>query len=90
MMKKSRVEGDKVPESKVVGASSLALLSGFGLAVGNNGDIAGLGALPEWAQFIVLTIGPPILTFIGGFVSPHTDMVSHESGPAVTDTGNII
>ena len=64
----------KTVEVKVKGAvwgtlgASLALALLNGLAANN----ALLSGLPAWAQFIILTVLPPLIAFLSGYVTPST------------------
>lgn len=57
-------------EIKVVVASLITLLAGCVVALLNavQADSSILGALPPAAQFVVLAIIPPVLSFAGGYV----------------------
>jgi hypothetical protein len=68
-------QSDAPVEKKVWSASALALLAAVVVAilnavVANNTLLAGL---PPVVQALLLVIIPPILTFLGGYVAPHTN-----------------
>ena len=57
-------------EVKVVAASAGALVVGVVLAlvIGLQENPAVIAGLPPWAQFIVITILPPVAAWLGGFM----------------------
>lgn len=61
-------------EIKVIFAAILALLASMTLAILNavNANPALLGGLPTWAQFLIITVIPPVLTFLGGYLKSST------------------
>ncbi len=61
-------------ETKVQAATSLTLLASMAVSVLNavTNDSHLLGSLPPLAQFVILTCAPTLLTFLGGYVSPHS------------------
>lgn len=70
---RGRVPSEPI-ETKVIASSLLALAAAATVAVLNAAvaDSALLGALPAWAQFIIVTIVPPIATAVAGYWTPHT------------------
>jgi len=61
-------------EVKVLAASIGSLLASLAVAVLNAAlaDSHLLGALPAWLQFVLITIGPVLVTFLTGFVKGST------------------
>lgn len=61
-------------EAKVKASTWSALAAGMVLAVVNAvQDQPGiLGPLPEWAQFLILAVLPPLAVFLAGYAAPHT------------------
>jgi hypothetical protein len=61
-------------EVKVKGASVGALVAGAVIAVFNavttNSSV--LGGLPSWLQFLILTLAPTVVAWLGGYVTPST------------------
>lgn len=61
-------------EAKVKAASIVTLLASAAIALLNAlvGDSQLLGGLPPWLQFLVVTVVPPLLTFLAGWLARHT------------------
>jgi hypothetical protein len=61
-------------EAKVIIGTLVTTAAGFGGALLNAfvGNTALLGALPGWAQFLVITLAPGIAAFLAGYAAPHT------------------
>lgn len=59
-------------EIKVIFAAVLTLLASVTLAILNavNANPALLGGLPAWLQFLIITVVPPVLAFLGGYLKP--------------------
>jgi len=73
-------------EVKVTAASIGALGAGIGIALLNGlvGNSQLLGGLPPWAQFVVVTVAPPIVAFLAGYnKASQTSSVSDEHNGAV-------
>lgn len=73
-------------ETKVQATSLVTFGASLGIAVLNAvaNNSAMLGHLPPLAQFLILTVAPPTLTFLAGYVSPSTprpDLYTY-AGPA--------
>jgi CHASE2 domain-containing sensor protein len=62
----------RLVEVKVVVASLVTLVASIVVAVLNAAlaDSRILGALPWWAQFLLLAAAPPVLTFLAGYRQP--------------------
>lgn len=56
-------------EVKVVAASAGALVVGVALAlvIGLQENPAVIAGLPPWLQFVIITILPPVASWLGGF-----------------------
>jgi hypothetical protein len=61
-------------EAKVKSAAVASLVASLALAVLNAtlGDSQTLGALPPWLQFLLITCGPTLATFISAWKTRHT------------------
>lgn len=61
-------------EAKVTLSTLVTFLASLGGALLNAlvSDSTLLGSLPSWCQFLVIAGSPTILTFISGYVTPHT------------------
>lgn len=61
-------------EAKVKWSALGSLLAGLVLALLNAvvADSSILGGLPAWAQFVVVTGAPVLVTFLSGYAAPHT------------------
>jgi len=61
-------------ETKVTVATVVTGLAGLGGAMLNTfvGNSALLGVLPAWAQFLIITLAPAIVTFLTAYAAPHT------------------
>lgn len=61
-------------EVKVWAASAASLLASLAIAVLNAalGNSELLGPLPPWLQFVLITTGPVLVTFLGGFAKGST------------------
>jgi hypothetical protein len=59
-------------EAKVNGSTVGTLVASCALAILNGvaADSSMLGGLPSLLQFIILTILPPLITFVGGYITP--------------------
>lgn len=62
-------EPPKVVEAKVTAASLVTLLASIAIALLNalQADSTILGSLPPAAQFVLIAVIPPLLTFAGGY-----------------------
>ena len=66
-------------EAKVSGSTAGTLAASIALALLNAtaADSSILGGLPPVLQFIILTVIPPLVTFLSGYATPsHTSTVS--------------
>jgi hypothetical protein len=61
-------------EAKVKSTTVISLLASVVVAILNAvvGDSGLLGSLPPWLQFIAVSVVPPLLTFLAGYVTKHT------------------
>lgn len=61
-------------ETKVAVATTFTALAGLGGAMLNAfvGNSALLGVLPNWAQFVIITLAPALVTFLTAYAAPHT------------------
>ena len=59
-------------EAKVTGSTITTLIAGIVLAILNGvaADSSMLGGLPPWLQFVILVSLPPVIAFLGGYVTP--------------------
>lgn len=71
----------KVQWAAYGGAVAGALISILNAAVADN---ALLGGLPAWLQFVIITLVPGVVAWLGGFVKPsETSSVSDAYKPSV-------
>lgn len=61
-------------EKKVSWATAGTILSTIVVAVlnGTVGNEQLLGSLPGWTQSFLIVVGPSLVTFVSGYMSPHT------------------
>jgi hypothetical protein len=63
-----------VVELKVIAMTVVTLLVGVAIAVLNQvqTDNELLGALPPWAQWVLLVVTPPLVNYLVGYQARHT------------------
>lgn len=61
-------------ETKVLIATLMTGLAGLGAAMLNafSANSTLMGILPPWAQFLIATLVPPLVTFLTAYAAPHT------------------
>lgn len=61
----------KLPVPKVTMATFSTLLASFAIGGLNAAEHSqALGGLPGWAQFLVISLAPPVVAFIAGYATP--------------------
>jgi hypothetical protein len=63
-------------ETKVKSAAFASLAASLLIALLNAlvGNSQLLGGLPPWLQFVIVTIGPTVITFLAGYRANHTSI----------------
>lgn len=65
-----------VTELKVLLATAASAAAGVAVAVLNvvaADPTTLLGATPDWLEFVLLAVVPPLATYVAGYLAPHTE-----------------